>query len=393
MKIMWFCIPAFGHTNPTIEVVRELVRRGHEVRYYSFEMFREKIIDTGAEYIACDEYLMKPDRKLEEALKRSSTTAMSLNAIETTIRMNDRLTKDVTEYQPDLIVSDSVCFWGKLLAEKYQIPLVCSTTTFAFNQYSSRYMKYSFHEICDTILGSGKVKKALKQLEPLGYHVKNALELVQNRNNTDTIVYASKKFQPFSDTFDAEHYCFAGPSVRDIPISRSDSQRPLIYISLGTVVSDHPDFYRNCIQGLQDIDMDVLISCGSYVDMSIFSDLPANIRAERRVDQLEILSHAHLFLTHCGMNSASEGLYMGVPELLFPQTGEQKAVARRVSELGAGMLLTPVEAKTAERIHSAVLKALNDSSLRAAAEELRRDFTQSGGYRCAADFIEARLQH
>ena len=210
MKIMWFCIPAFGHTNPTIEVVRELVRRGHEVRYYSFEMFREKIIDTGAEYIACDEYLMKPDRKLEEALKRSSTTAMSLNAIETTIRMNDRLTKDVTEYQPDLIVSDSVCFWGKLLAEKYQIPLVCSTTTFAFNQYSSRYMKYSFHEICGTILGSGKVKKALKQLEPLGYHVKNALELVQNRNDTDTIVYASKKFQPFSDTFDAEHYCFAG---------------------------------------------------------------------------------------------------------------------------------------------------------------------------------------
>ena len=84
----------------------------HEVRYYSFEMFREKIIDTGAEYIACDEYLMKPDRKLEEALKRSSTTAMSLNAIETTIRMNDRLTKDVTEYQPDLIVSDSVCFSG-----------------------------------------------------------------------------------------------------------------------------------------------------------------------------------------------------------------------------------------------------------------------------------------
>ena len=49
-----------------IEAVRELVRRGHEVRYYSFEMFREKIIDTGAEYIACDEYLMNHRiRKLE----------------------------------------------------------------------------------------------------------------------------------------------------------------------------------------------------------------------------------------------------------------------------------------------------------------------------------------
>ena len=39
---MWFCIPAHGHTNPTIEVVRELVKRGHEVRYYSFDEFREK---------------------------------------------------------------------------------------------------------------------------------------------------------------------------------------------------------------------------------------------------------------------------------------------------------------------------------------------------------------
>ena len=23
MKLAWFCIPAYGHTNPTIEVVRE----------------------------------------------------------------------------------------------------------------------------------------------------------------------------------------------------------------------------------------------------------------------------------------------------------------------------------------------------------------------------------
>ena len=35
-RIAFFCIPASGHTNPTIEVVRELVNRGHEVRYYSY---------------------------------------------------------------------------------------------------------------------------------------------------------------------------------------------------------------------------------------------------------------------------------------------------------------------------------------------------------------------
>lgn len=33
-KIVFFCIPAHGHTNPTIEVIRELVARGNEVVYY-----------------------------------------------------------------------------------------------------------------------------------------------------------------------------------------------------------------------------------------------------------------------------------------------------------------------------------------------------------------------
>ena len=30
-KIVFFSIAAHGHTNPTIQVVRELVNRGHEV--------------------------------------------------------------------------------------------------------------------------------------------------------------------------------------------------------------------------------------------------------------------------------------------------------------------------------------------------------------------------
>ena len=35
--IWFFCIPAHGHVNPTLPVVRELTRRGHSVRYYEVE--------------------------------------------------------------------------------------------------------------------------------------------------------------------------------------------------------------------------------------------------------------------------------------------------------------------------------------------------------------------
>ncbi len=57
-KIVFFCIPAHGHTNPTLGVVRELVSRGHAVWYYSYEPFRAKIEAAGAA------------DKIEEVIKR-----------------------------------------------------------------------------------------------------------------------------------------------------------------------------------------------------------------------------------------------------------------------------------------------------------------------------------
>jgi UDP:flavonoid glycosyltransferase YjiC (YdhE family) len=45
-------MPAAGHVNPTLPVVRELVRRGHDVVYYDDEEFRRPIEATGAEFRA-----------------------------------------------------------------------------------------------------------------------------------------------------------------------------------------------------------------------------------------------------------------------------------------------------------------------------------------------------
>ena len=39
-KIVFFNMPAHGHTNPTLEVVRELVHKGNDVLYYSFAEFK-----------------------------------------------------------------------------------------------------------------------------------------------------------------------------------------------------------------------------------------------------------------------------------------------------------------------------------------------------------------
>ena len=387
MKILWFCIPAYGHTNPTIEVVRELTRRGHEVRYYSFEEFREKIEGAGADFVACDSFLPAVDAKSERRLRKVSTTEMSVQSFRTVAILDPVISQDVASWQPDVVVTDSACFWGKLTALKFGLPWVCSTTTFAFNQHSAKYMSQSASEIADMVLGLPRMNREIRKLRSLGYHVKSALDIVQNKPDDNTIVYTSRTFQPCAETFDEANYRFVGPSVREVE-PRAKDGRPLVFASLGTVINDRPGFYRTLIEALHDEDVDLLISCGKAFDPAVLGELPANVRVEHYVDQMDVLSRASLFVTHCGMNSASEGMWMAVPELLFPLTGEQRAVARRVAEVGAGTLLDEEDAKDALKLKAAVLSALVDEGISAGAARMRDDLRSCTGPSGAADFIE-----
>lgn len=384
MKIALFSIPAHGHTNPMIAVCAELVKRGNEVRFYSFADFEEKIRKTGAQYISCDSFLPELTQKQEEKIKRVSTTEMTITDIKTTLRMNEFLENEFETFAPDVVYCDSVCFWGKLSAWKYNVPLVVSTSTFAFNRFSSTYMKYSFSEMFDMIFGLSKIKKELNSLKPYGYNVKSALSLVQSDNSTDSVVYTSKNFQPYADTF-SSCYAFVGPSLLTEKIPQKEKDCPLVYVSMGTVINDRPQFYKNCIEALKDENLDLIISCGNSIEIGSFGKLPENVKVFKYVDQLDVLSRADAFITHCGMNSVSESLFMAAPMVLFPQTGEQEAVARRAKEIGAGERLN---SEGIEDIKKAVMKILSDKSYSDAAEKCSRDFRSCSGAKGAAEFIE-----
>ena len=383
-KIAFFCIPAHGHTNPMLPVAAELVKRGNTVRFYSFDAYKDKIINTGAEFISCDAYLPELTKQEETGIQNVSSTEMTIQDIRITLRMDRFLDEEFRSFQPDVIYTDSVCFWGKLNAWKHHVPMVVSTSTFAFNQLSSQYMKNTLKETADLVLGLPRVSKELKKLESYGYHVKNVFSLISNDNKTDTVVYTSRQFQPYAESF-SDHYAFVGPSVFSNTVPDKTKERPLVYISMGTVINDRPDFYTKCIEALRDQNIDVIISCGNATDRSSLGTLPENIQVYPYVDQLDILSRADAFITHCGMNSVSESLYMETPMVLYPQTGEQKAVARRVTEIGAGKTLTD---DSVNGIRMTVQEILDDPSYREAAKACSQDFRSCPGPAGAADFIE-----
>lgn len=383
-KIAFFCIPAHGHTNPMLPVAMELVRRGNTVRFYSFDEFAEKIKATGAEFISCDTFLPELTKKEMAGLKKVSTTEMTIQDVRATIAMNDFLEKEFQSFQPDVVYSDSVCFWGKLNAWKHHVPLVVSTSTFAFNQMSSQYMKNSLKEVAGLMFGLPKVSRELKKLEPYGYRIKNVFSLVQSDNDTDSVVYTSRRFQPYAESF-SEHYIFVGPSVFSKALPEKEKERLLIYISMGTVINDRPDFYTKCIDALKDLNADVVISCGNAVDCEKLGILPENMQVFPYVDQLAVLAKADVFITHCGMNSVSESLYMAAPMVFYPQTGEQRAVARRAAEIGAGIML---EDDSTAGIRVAVREILDNKTYRDAAAECSADFRACSGAVGAAEFIE-----
>ena len=383
-KIVFFCIPAAGHTNPTLGVVSELVRRGHEVWYYSYSLFRQKIEACGAHFVACDDYDQEKRLSPEDGRRIGDDLAFSTKIlVDTTLALDEPVCSHMKQLQPDCIVADSMAVWGKAVAMKLHIPFVSSTTTFAFNRYSAKIMKQPLGQALKMLLSMGKIKKDLARLTERGYPIHNILDILQNDDATDTVVYTSSAFQPCADTF-SSHYSFVGPSIRPVETTFRKTGKTLVYISLGTVVNDAAAFYHSCIQALADVPCQVVLSVGNLVSLEQFRQLPSNIQVYPSVDQMAVLEKADVFLSHCGMNSVNESLWFGVPLVSFPQTTEQSGVAARAEELGAALRL---RASSPKAIRQTVEQVLSDPSYRQSAQSISEDFRACTGAAGAADKI------
>lgn len=318
-KIVFFSIPAYGHTNLTIEVVHELTKAGNKVWYYSFNEFKEKIEGAGAKFISCDNFIQKLNKKDEKRVGKDFSFLIEM-VVDMTLALDEKVSSDL---------------------------------------------------------------KKIKLLRENGYKVDNIISLVSNNNDTKTIVYTSKEFQPLSETFGSK-YAFVGPSVAKIEVVKEDRKKKKIYISLGTVNNKNNRFYKNCIKAFKDTDIDVIMSIGKSTNISDLGEIPKNFVIKNVAQQIKVLQDVDLFITHSGMNSVNESLYYGVPMVLYPRQSEQGMVANRVSELKAGILLKKNDSID---IKEAALKVLNNDTYKEGAKALENSFVLSGGAKKAADFI------
>ncbi len=390
-KAVFLNLPAHGHINPTLAVVGELVQRGEEVVYYSTEEFHQKIESTGAVF---RDYKDSP--KYDPAEEPGNTIKLAAALMEACEFIIPRILDDVRAENPDYIMHDSMCVWGKYIAQILDLPAVSSVPTFAFGRASGRasigFTLDMFRQLLTNIPSLLKRRRIARRLErTYGTTNPGLLDAFANREALN-IVYTSRYFQPVAENFD-DSFKFVGHSINprndstDFPFDELTG-KTLIYISLGTVVNEQADFYHACFDAFGNRDQQVILSIGGRVDVSTLHDFPANFVVRNYVPQLEVLQRADLFITHGGMNSVHEGHYYGVPLIVVPQTGEQGLVAEQVARLGAGIYLKSGEISS-RTLRETAGRVITDSTFQQNSQRIGDSLRSAGGYQRAVDEIFA----
>jgi MGT family glycosyltransferase len=414
-KYLFLDIPFYGHVNPTLAVVQELVKRGHQVSYYLPERFRRAIHATGATFRSYQS-LINP-RWVFDASGLPQMLPGSL--VKESLHVLPQVLERIRAEQPDCLVYDHACIWGHIVTQVLNMPAIAWYPFYVINRprwpmqgpilassqpdeakrQEAGRTETNVHSVVqipsgqshlDVPDGRSDQKTDWENLceayhvPPVGLYGEVAAQLY--------LVFLPKEWQPNGHLFD-EHYLFVGPSIlprheeSSFPFDQLNDKSPILYISLGTLFNNWPNFFKMCFEAFGEQPWQVVLSKGEQIDLAALGPVPDNFLVVPHVPQLEILSRTHVFLTHAGMNSTMESLYYGVPMVAIPHNFEQAMTAHRIAHMGLGVMLEK-EAVNAATLGEAVERVANDTSFRQRAQIMQRiTRREPTGYQRAADAI------
>jgi MGT family glycosyltransferase len=345
-KYVFLNVPARGHVNPTLAVAQELVRRGQAVSYYVTEEFRDVVEATGAVFQPYESKLkdmpaMPPSFSGMGGGPTGRIGPMFM--LEDMQSVPSQVIDRIRAEQPDAIIYDFMCAWAKTIIDELQVPAIAVRATYASNEHFN-LMEHMRASMQNRPGAREMMERMRAYMEAQGAGMASAFASIFSafsRVEQLNIIFMPKEFQPAADTFD-DRYLFVGPSILprheapDFPFDRLSAERPLLYISLGSIFTNQPDFYKQCFAAFADQDWQVLLSIGKRTDLAALGPVPENFLLSAYVPQLDILPRTQLFVTHAGTNSVMESMYFGVPMVLIPQQPEQQLHAQRVVDMGLG---------------------------------------------------------
>ena len=190
------------------------------------------------------------------------------------------------------------------------------------------------------------------------------------------------------------HWHYAGPfqdgqgrRVIAFPWEDLDG-RPLVYVSLGTLVNGLERLYRTILEAVAGMtDLQVVVSTGGRMIKDGLAAVSPDTIIVEQAPQLELLKHATLCITHAGLNTALEALAHGVPMVAIPIGFDQPGVAARIAYHHVGEFIE-VDDLTVQGLSVIIRKVLDQPEYRENARRFQRTILQDGGLEIAAEIVE-----
>jgi MGT family glycosyltransferase len=385
--VLW---PVEGHVNPAAPILAELTRRGESVVVWATAAFREQIERTGAAFrpypAAFDSWPWPREGGLLAGL------AARLDCAEAIL---PELVEAITQEAPDYLLLDAGATWGLLAAQMLRRPAASYTLSFMIGEQLMSeaellrllYGNAAAPALLDGLVNLARLSETGRRLDGrFGTRTPGVLGALACRQQVN-LVLTSRLFQPGGERFD-DSYVFVGRDAGPRPVAPEFpwqwlGGRPLVLISMGTIHTEQPGFYRACFEGLADLPCCCVLATRGAVP----GTPPDNFLVAEYVPQLELLQRASLFVTHAGSNSAHEALLAGVPMLAYPQGSDQFAHTARLVELGAALRLPA--GTDASTLRALAVQILKEPEFARRARALGDSLREAGGAARAADALMA----
>ncbi|MER6720652.1 macrolide family glycosyltransferase [Streptomyces halstedii] len=379
-------VPAVSHVLPSLQVIRELVARGHRVTYANDPAVAGLITATGAEFVPVTSVLPVTDNDWPD----DPIGAMGL-FLDDAVQALPQVRAAYDTDPADLYLYDIGAYAARALAESQGRPLMLlSPTLVAWEGYEE--------EVAAALWGlpgaDAYRARFTRWLAECGA-VTTDMDAFCGRP-ADTLALIPRAMQPHADRVDTGTVTFVGPCFGprgdEHTWTRPEGAERVLLVSLGSAYTRQPEFYRRCLAAYGDLPgWHVVLQIGKYVDPGELGAIPSNVEVHSWVPQLAILEQADAFVTHAGMGGSSEGLYTGVPMIAVPQGAEQFMNADRLVELGVARRIDTADA-TPEALRTALRELTTDPEVARRSAALRAGARAEGGTARAADLIEAALR-
>jgi MGT family glycosyltransferase len=176
-------------------------------------------------------------------------------------------------------------------------------------------------------------------------------------------------------------------------LAQIPNERPWVHVSESTLAYGDPFLLRTAVQALADEPVELIVAVGAQRDPAApgFDVSAANVHVTRWVDHGELLPRCSALITVGGKATVMAAAEAGVPMVVVPTTWDKPDNARRVTDAGVGVRVSPRGCSPA-RLRAAVRQVLYLPRFRAATQALAGQLAAAPGPDRAAELLEQLAQ-